>query len=167
MAGGTAVSIPQVGEEFLGHGLYVARARLGYGDPAATSNSDGLDIWTDTQETAEIFAFNSSDVFVHALSWDVETAFTASVTITLGDTADVDGYASAADIAATVISSGAPAADTTSVFLHGGRRYGDTAVGIDAVVGGADPAVGVLNVYCLYSYAPGYAQPDSGGSANT
>lgn len=165
--GGTAVAIPQIGEEFIPHGLYVARCKLGFGDTTETGpgSSGGLDRWTDTQETVPLFDINSTGVFIHHLSWDVETAFTASVTISLGDGQDVDGYAATALVGATVISTG-EAWHTTPATYTRGRRYPATD-SIDAVVAAANPAVGVLNVYCLYSYAPEYAEADTGGSSNT
>jgi hypothetical protein len=169
MAGGAPISIPRIGEEFLPHGLYVARARFGYGDTANSLGgaSDGLDVWSDTQETAAIFDINSSEVFVHQITWDVETAFTASVTLTLGDGQSAAGFAAAAQIGATVISTGAPFDDTTAASAYAlGRRYGSTD-SIDIVAGGADIAVGRINVYCIYSYAPGFSQNDTGGSSNT
>lgn len=168
MAGGTAVAIPQLGEEF-GSGVYVARCRVGYGDTVGTGGgaSDGLDLWSDTQETIGLFDINSTAVFIHHLSFDVETAFTASVTCTLGDGQDADGFAAAADVAATVISTGVAFEDTSAGNTYNrGRRYPATDA-IDAVFGGADIAVGIMNVYVLYSYAPGFSQNDTGGSVNT
>jgi hypothetical protein len=47
-----------------------------------------------------------------------------------------------------------------------GRRYSATD-SIDVVAGGADIAVGKINVYVVYSYAPGFAQASTGGSSNT
>lgn len=165
--GGTPVAIPQIGEEFIPHGLYVARCKLGFGDTTETGSgsSGGLDRWTDTQETVPLFDINSTGVFIHQLSFDVETGFTGSVTITLGDGQDPDGYVQTGLVAATVVSTGIAWHTTPQPYTRG-RRY-PTTDSIDAVVGGANPAVGVLNVYCLYSYAPEYAEADTGGSANT
>ena len=168
MAGGVAVAIPQLGEEF-GSGVYVARCRVGYGSTLQidAGSSNGLDRWSDTQETIPLFDINSTAVFIHHLSFDVETAFTASVTCTLGDAQDADGFAAAADVAATLISTGVAFEDTSAGNTYNrGRRYPATDA-IDAVFGGADIAVGVMNVYVLYSYAPGFAMADTGGSTNT
>jgi len=165
--GGTAVAIPQIGEEFIPHGLYVARCKFGFGDTTETGpgSSGGLDRWSDTQETIPLFDINSTGVFVHQISWDVETAFTASVDLTLGDGQDPNGYADVALIAATVISTG-HAYHTTPAPYTRGRRY-PTTDSIDIVTVTANPAVGVINVYCLYSYAPEYAEADTGGASNT
>jgi len=167
--GGTAVAIPQIGEEYIPHGLYVAIGRFGYGISTADAYGDSLghNRWTDTQETLPLFNINSTGIFVHQVTWDIETAFTATVDLSLGDSDDVDGYAKIAQIAATVISTGAIFDDTTSAgeYLKG-RRYLSTQ-SIDVVVTTGDPLVGTMNVYCVYSYAPEYPAPDTGGSSNT
>jgi hypothetical protein len=104
---------------------------------------------------------------VHSISWDVETAFTAAVNISLGDTEVVAGYAAILQVAATVISTGCEQEDSSMGKEYAcGRRYGTTDA-IDAAVTTANPAVGVLNVYCVYSYAPEYPSPDTEGSSNT
>jgi len=168
--GGTAVAIPQIGEEYIPHGLYVAICRLGFGDTTETAtygSSGGLNRWTDTQETIPIFDINSTGIFVHSVTWDVETLWTTDVDISLGDSDDVDGYAKIAQIAATVVSTGAAWDDTSAADAYvKGRRYLSTQ-SIDAVVSGEEPLAGVLNVYCVYSYAPEYPAPDTGGSVNT
>jgi len=168
--GGTAVAIPQIGEEYIPHGLYVAICRLGYGSTAETAtygSSGGLNRWTDTQEVIPLFDINSTGIMVHSVSWDVETAFTASVTITLGDTEVAGGYAAAVQLAATIISTGCAFSDSSCGKEYAvGKRYLTTDA-IDATVAGANPVVGLLNAYCVYSYAPEYPSPDTGGSANT
>lgn len=165
--GGTAVAIPQIGEEFIPHGVYVARCKLGFGDTTETGvgSSGGLDRWTDTQEIVPLFDINSTGVFVHMLTYDVEALFTASVDICIGDGQDTDGFADAAGTAATVVSTGSAYLATPMAYSRG-RRY-PTTDSIDAFVVKADPAVGIINVYCVYSYAPEYAEADTGGSANT
>lgn len=167
--GGTAVPIPQIGEDYMPHGLYTAVCRLGYGISTADlyGDSNGLNRWTDTVETISLFDINSTALMVHSVSWDVEALFTGSVTITLGDSDIAGGYASAAQIAATVISTGCPFSDTTAALDYVlGRRYGTTQ-SIDATIAGANPLKGKLNVYCVYSYAPEYPSADTEGSVNT
>ncbi len=165
LLGGTAVAIPQIGEEYIPHGLYVAICRLGYG--ASTALVDGLNRWSDTQEVVPLFDINSTGVMVHSVSWDVETAFTASVDISLGDTEVAAGYVTVAQLAATIISTGSAFDDTSAAPEYAvGRRYLTTDA-IDATIASANPLVGLLNVYCVYSYAPEYPSPDTGGSVNT
>jgi len=145
--GGTAVAIPQIGEEFIPHGVYVARCRLGFGDTTETGpgSSGGLDRWTDTHDSIlPLFDINSTGVFVHAITYDVETAFTATVDICIGDAQDTDGFAAAAATAATLISTGASIEATPSAYSRG-RRY-PTTDSIDAFVVKADPSVGIINV---------------------
>lgn len=167
--GGTAVDIPQIGEEYIPHGLYVAICRVGYGISTADSYGDsaGLNRWTDTQETIPLFNINSTGIFVHQVTWDVSTLWTTDVDLALGDSDDPNGFAEVAQIAATVVSTGAAFDDTAAAAPYAkGRRYLSTQ-SIDVVVSGEEPLAGVLNVYCVYSYAPEYPAPDTGGSSST
>lgn len=166
--GGTAVAIPQPGEGFNDRGLYVARCRFGFGDTAGSGGaSDNLDRWTDTQETVPLFDINSTNVLVHHVYRDVETAFTASVTLNVGDGANTSGFVDATTFAATVISSGQLSEDTNANQEYLMGKHYKTTDSIDIVVGGANPAVGLASIYVVYSYGPAQALPDSGGSANT
>jgi len=168
--GGTAVAIPQIGEEYIPHGLYVAICRFGFGNTDETAtygSSGGLNRWTDTKETVPLFDINSTGIFVHRVTWDVETAFTALTGISIGDGSETAGFVAVGQLAATIISTGAAWDDTTAAAPYArGRRY-YTTDSIDAVVSTADPLVGVVNVYCVYSYAPEYPSPDTGGSSST
>ena len=167
--GGTAVAIPQIGEEYIPHGLYVARCRVGFGESTADSvcDSNGLNRWTNTQETIPLFDINATDILVHQVYRDVTVAFTGSVTITLGDGANAGGFLDAVSLAATVISSGQVIEDTAANGEYLGGKWYKTTDAIDAVVGGADPAVGAMDVYVTYSYAPSFPAGDTGGTANT
>jgi len=98
---------------------------------------------------------------------DVSTLWTTDVDLSLGDSDEVAGYAAVAQIAATVVSTGAAFNDTEAAAPYAcGRRYLSTQ-SIDVVVSGEEPLAGVLNVYCVYSYAPEYPKPDTGGSSST
>ena len=152
--GGTAVPIPGIGEHFT-DGLYVARCIVGFAATTA-SGSEGYDRWTDTQEVVPLFDINATDIVVHQVYREVEVAFTASVTGTIGDGANAAGFVASALLAATVISSG-QLADTVGAVYDS----------IDLTVGGADPAVGKMSVYVIYSHGAGLPVPDSGGSSNT
>jgi hypothetical protein len=167
MAGGSAVSIPQLGEHF-SNGIYVARCIVGYGDTAGSAGgaSDGLDLWTDTQETIALFDINATDIVVHQVTRDVETAFTASVTVSVGDGANASGFIASADFAATLASSGLVLNDTSALAYGYGKWYKSTDT-IDAVVGGADVATGVAHIFLVYSHAGSLPQNDTGGSSNT
>lgn len=167
--GGTAVAIPQIGEEYIPHGLYVAICRMGFGQSTADSygDSNGLNRWTDTQETIPLFDINSTGIFVHQVTWDVDALFNSGVDLSLGDGQGSSEYATIVQIACTELSTGASFSDTSAGLLyHKGRRYGTTD-SIDVIVATGDPSKGSINVYCIYSYAPEYPSPDTGGSANT
>lgn len=161
--GGTAVPIPAIGEHF-SEGLYVARCILGFAATTA-SGSEGYDRWTDTAEVVPIFDINATDIVVHQVYADVEVAWTASVDLSIGDGANAAGFAAVAQLAATVISSGM-IADTVGNVYGGGKWYKSTD-SIDVTVASADPLVGKMSVYAVYSHGAGLPVPDSGGSSNT
>ena len=167
MAGGSAVSIPQIGEQF-NNGLYVARCIVGYGDTgnSAGGASDGFDRWTDTQETIALFDINATDIVVHHVYRDVVTAFDASVTVSVGDGANASGFIASADFAATLASSGLVMNDTEA-YAYGMGKWYKTTDTIDAVFGGADVSTGVAHVFVVYSHGGSLPQNDTGGSANT
>lgn len=163
--GGTAVPIPAVGEHFH-DGLYVARCIIGFAATTA-SGSEGYDRWTDTQETVPLFDINATDIIIHSLYRDVETAFTASLTGTLGDGANAGGFMDAVTLAATVISSGQISEDTNANQEYLMGKWYKSTDSIDMVIAGADPLVGKMSVYVVYSHGASLAVPDSGGSTNT
>jgi hypothetical protein len=169
MSNGTALNIPQIGEAYEPGKLYVLRAKAGYGDTGNTAGgaSDGLDMWTDTQETINLINVNSSDVVVHRVQFFTPTAFTGSVTLSLGPSTGATEFLAATAFAATEVQAtgffNSSAAATTTVME--GYRFGSTTT-IDLVAGGADVAVGIAEIYILYSYGPP-EQSDSGGSSNT
>lgn len=75
----------------------------------------------------------------------IETAFTASVTGTLGDTADVDRYMDATAMGDTVVDTALQADSLAAPFW-------DTAgIPINVTVAGAVPAVGLAHVFIEYS----------------
>jgi len=161
--GGTAVPIPAPGEHF-NDGVYIRRCILGFATTAA-SGSEGYDRWTDTAEVVPVFDINATDIVVHQVYADVEVAFTASVDLSIGDGANAAGYAAVAQLAATVISSGM-IADTVGNVYGGGKWYKSTD-SIDVTVASADPLVGKISIYCVYSHGASLPVPDSGGSSNT
>ena len=91
-------------------------------------------------------------VIVLDVKSNVNEAFDASVTITIGDGTDVDGFLASAKIAPqSAVSSGVlkSTLSGTQEAFAGGRKYA-AADTIDAVVGGADPTVGELDVWIFY-----------------
>jgi hypothetical protein len=150
-------------------------------------DSAGVDVISSSQATYAL-ANVPSGAHIVDIGWRVAEVFTNAVTLTLGDSADADGWAQASDISTDamthiktaseafldglnewVITSNA--ADTTTASttwqvpayarpgtqmgktLHGSD--GSTARSLEVVVGGADPAVGKLEVYIYYHMAYG------------
>jgi hypothetical protein len=121
------------------------------------------DITSDTQETVELVTFPQYAI-VRDIGYQVVTAFTASVTMTLGDTTNAAGWFDAAQMGCTTADTGilwaSAAARTSSAgssagdFSYQGGIYCDTgARTLELVVGGADPATGQLDIYVVYNMA--------------
>jgi len=141
----TAQDLPYDGEKLLGFKpavMKVAKKILYASDAGDCGTFDLFDL--------------SSDMWVKEVRTQVATAFTASVTITIGDSDDVDGWLTAATIAATtavatgLMKSSMTSDSDNSYGMARGRKYG-TAQPIQAVIAGAAPAVGTLNVYLEYA----------------
>ena len=99
------------------------------------------------------------------VGWMVDLAFTAAVDLTLGDTADPDGWAEVDDIAATTVDTNIQwasqpynATDGTSTnppYGYSGKLYDTGAADISCVVDTADAATGKMSVYIKYHMAYG------------
>lgn len=93
------------------------------------------------------------------VGWMVDLAFTAAVTITLGDTGNAAGWAEAANIGATVTDTGITwasrqsEASTCPAYAYAPPLYNSSAEDIEATVGGDNPATGKLSVYIKYHMA--------------
>lgn len=171
---GNGLSLPILGEGFLPDGVYISHVQL-YGGTATDYERGGdtnqnIDTGTigalvsDSAGDAPVLwgIEGSSDapVTIHALGYNVQVGFTASVTITLGDTADAAGWANSSEIVPGTTGLG-QAADTlltlgssAAGFLHAGGFQGRTYFStgqIIATVAGADPATGLLDVFVVYS----------------
>lgn len=84
-------------------------------------------------------------VIVHKVYAFIETAFTASVTATLGDTASADRYMVAGTIGDTTV-------DTALQGDSLAAPFWDTAgIDINVTVAGAVPAVGLAHVFVEYN----------------
>jgi len=99
--------------------------------------------------TTDCGVYNLVDVNMPVLVWTVkawiETAFTAAVTSTIGDTASAERYMAAATIGDTTVDT-ALQADTLSA------PFWDTlGLNINAVVAGAVPAVGLAHIFVEYN----------------
>ncbi len=178
---GVGVRIPTLGEQlpplysggFAGYAMAVVVAgddtgnsSANYGAvpdtaPAATSDTDA-DILVDTQEAFDIFNIEASAaeaIWVTSVSAAVMTAWTASVTLTMGDTDNAQGWAEAAmfgatttDQGLTVPSTGSASVDTSHIYwINHGRLFAASSAHIGATIAGADPAAGRLAVFAQYA----------------
>ena len=127
--------------------------------PAATSDGDA-DIVIDTQAAFDIFnieAATPENVWIPDVSMVVETAFTASVTMTLGDTDDALGYGSTVMCIPTSTTKGLTIASTAALGtddVYIGRRgltHTASSAHIGMTVAGADPLAGRLAVFASYA----------------
>jgi hypothetical protein len=121
----------------------VARITMG---SAATN-----DVQVDAQATYQLLSIPAGTL-VLSVRARVITAFSTSVTITLGDTNAAAGYLSSAKIAPTSADAvGIPTASHvgTEDAYSGGRKY-LAADFLKAVIGGATPAAGKLEIFVEY-----------------
>ena len=129
--------IPQEGEPFTGPGVKKV-LHVTYGPDTAADVS-----------ATDCGVFTLVDVTVPVIVWSakafIETAFTAAVTTTVGDSASAERYLSAASMGDTVVDT-ALQADTLAA------PFWDTAgLDIQAVVAGAVPAAGLGHIFVEYS----------------
>jgi|SaaInl8_200m_RNA_FD_contig_31_3150160_length_2406_multi_8_in_0_out_0_2 hypothetical protein len=132
-------NIPAVGEQFAG---YVPGRRsihhVTYG-PDTTA-----DVVISDCGTYELFNVDAPLVAFTAWSM-IETAFTASVTVDLGDTGDIDRYHANGTTASTT-------AGTVFVASTLAVPFNDTAgIDINATVAGAVPAAGLGHLWVEYA----------------
>jgi hypothetical protein len=94
----------------------------------------------------------------------IQTAFTASVTMTLGDTDAADGWFDAGAMGATTADTGivwashaqlgTSDASSGTAFQYSGGIYCDSGDRtLELTVGGANPATGELHIYLVYNMA--------------
>jgi len=138
----TAAPIPRKGEQYMQGGPHVVRRYL-YASDASDCG------------TYDLFAV-ASGVWVQEIRTNVNTAFTASVAIDIGDSDDDDGWVSYGLCAATTaVTSGAYKSSLTTdsaanaYGIAHGKIYTSTQA-IQAKVWGAAPSAGELEILCQY-----------------
>lgn len=140
----SATSVPQMGETFLGPlAIKVAKVSIG----AAASN----DVQFTAQSTKAVFNVPANCLVLEVMAY-TPTAWTASVTMTVGDGAAAAGFLASAKIAPTSAQTDGIVKSTnvaTAEAFAGGKLYlaADT---IDVVIGGATPVVGQTDLYIKY-----------------
>lgn len=135
----TNKSIPEAGEIFKGYVPALKEVlHVTYGP------GTGADVQTTDCGTYQLVDVNLP-VIVWSVKYWVETAFTASVTATIGDTGDVDRYLDATATGDTTVDTAFQADSLAAPFW-------DTAgIDINVVVAGATPTVGLAHVFVEYS----------------
>lgn len=140
-----AITIPLEGERYLGDNpgiVKVAKCTLG---------ALAGDVISAAQATVALFSVPAGTLVLEMLCVTT-TAWTAAVTINVGDGDDTSGFLATAKIAPTV-------AVTTGILKSSLRATAETyGVGklyaaadtIDAVIAGATPAAGVTDFYLTY-----------------
>ncbi len=141
-----AISIPQEGESFVGERpqvIKVAKVNLGF--------AAGNDVVITATGTFTIFNVKAGTLVLDVMAY-TPTAWTATMTMTIGDAATPAGWLASAKIAPTVAqtdgvrkSSDLPTADGYA----GGKLY-SVATAIQAVIGTAAPIVGQTDIYIVY-----------------
>jgi hypothetical protein len=141
-----AIDLVGEGQSFLGENPQVVKVRkVSIG--AAASN----DVQFDAQETLAIFNVPANTLVLEVLAV-TPTAWTALVTLDVGDGTDADGWLATAKVApTTAVSSGILKSSDlpTAEAFAGGKLY-SAADTIDVVIGGATPVVGQTDIYIKY-----------------
>ena len=131
---------------------------------AATDSDSYVDVLVDSQETLALWECGYDPIFIKDIQCRIITAFTASVTMTVGDTDVVDGYLVSANIAPTVAQTatlprpegttdGLGIGSTAEIYTNSGGKFYDASSSddsIDLVIAGADVAAGRAAFYCVY-----------------
>src|SRR3972149_4248853 len=135
----SAKLIPGEGEVFKGYVPAVKKLlHVTYG-PATTNDV----------VTNDCGVYQLVDVGMPLIVWSVkyfvETAFTAAVTATIGDTADVDRYLDATATGDTTVDTALQADSLAAPF------WDTTGIDINVTVAGAVPAVGLAHVFVEYT----------------
>ena len=138
-------SIPYVGETFTGTFPAVEKvARVTYG--SATTN----DVVLGAQGVSNLLTLPANCVVLNAKNI-VKTAFTASVTLTVGDSDDADGLFASATIAPqTAVTTGKLTVGAGADIA--GKIY-SASQPLQITVGGADVAAGLGELFITYAMA--------------
>jgi hypothetical protein len=140
-----AISLIGEGQSFLGENPQVVKVKK------VTLGFDSGDVQVSAEGTVALANVPAGTLVLDVLS-NVNEAFTALVTIDIGDGTDPDGWLATAKVAPTsAVSSGLfkRTTEATAEAFAGGKYYA-AADTIDAVVAGAAPDVGELDVYIVF-----------------
>lgn len=140
-----AISIPNVGESFLGERPQVVKVQK------VSVGFTGEDVNFDAQETLAVFNVPANCLVLDVYAYTDE-AWTTSVTLDVGDGTDPNGWLATAKVAPTSAQTDGLVKRTskaTAEAFAGGKLYA-AADTIDVVIAGATPAVGKTDIYIEY-----------------
>lgn len=143
----SAITIPQAGEIYVGDRPALPKIAKCIAGFTATGN----DVDLIAQTCYNLFSI-AADTMVLKVRSIILTAFTASVTLDIGDDTDNDGWLATAKIGPTsAVTSGIYKDSTlpTAEAYAGGKLY-SAADTIDVWVAGATPVAGVMHVLMTY-----------------
>ena len=153
-----SVILPKVGE----YDIWPRAVKIDRLIVAATSSDGDEDVVLGTGTTTgtqdvQLWAI-SAGTLIYKVGVVIETAFTAAVTMEVGDTTTIDGWIDTLQVAATstndqlwIFSTGsADTAETPQYAKRGGRYYGSTGT-IELDVSGAAAAVGRALFFIEYA----------------
>ena len=140
-----AIDLIGEGQSFLGENPQVVKVKR------VTVGFDTGDVNVEAQEASAIFNI-PANTFVLDVFSNVDTAFTALVTLDIGDGDDPDGWLATAKVAPqSAVSTGLykRTTEATAEAYAGGKLYA-AADTIDITVGGANVDAGELEVIIMY-----------------
>jgi len=141
------ISIPAEGEQFHGWNpgtVKIRKVTFGF----TGSGADVIVTATGTYQLADIPA----GTFIHHLLANIDTAFTAVLTATLGDGTSAAGFLASADLAPqTAVSTGLVKNSIGAGEALAGGKYYAAADTIDVVIAGAAADAGLCSVWIVYS----------------
>ena len=146
-----APTLPKIGAIYAGDTVSKWR-KIRVGGADTTAGTAGVDVVVALNTTTYTLVNVPKDMIILGVATRISTAFSASVTLKIGDGDDDDCFTDSTHIAPTVAETlgvFTPGFKATMIAAAGGKQYlaADT---IDIVVGGATPATGVMDVLINY-----------------
>ena len=149
-----SVLLPKVGE----FDLWPRSVKIDRVIVAATSSDGDEDLIAGATGTEDAVLWNvQAGTYVESIFCAIDTAWTASVTLEVGDTTDIDGWLDTLQVAATSTSDAmifsTNSADTaeTPFYVNQGGKYYQSSGAIELDVSGATAAVGRAVFFIKYS----------------
>lgn len=143
----TKISIPAEGEQFHGWNpgtLKIRKVTFGF-------TGSGADVIVTAQATYQLADIPAGAFVLNVLA-NIDTAFTAALTATIGDGTSAAGYLASADLAPqSAVATGLFKNSRGAGEAFAGGKYYAAADTIDVVIAGATPDAGLCSVWIIYS----------------